>query len=139
VIAAHSALLAYPGLTGEGPTLTAYPAMTDDERRRAVGADGSPARFLDAIATLDPGEITLFDRAADLPYLAWPFDLSHRAERIPDDITGEQAHRLLDRSDIGMLIVGDGTVAGLAVARQPERFTPQFRCKSATCTVYLRR
>jgi hypothetical protein len=137
--AAHNLVVAYPGLSGDGPPLTAYVGMTSAQRQRAVGADGPPTAYLDAIAEVRPGEITVFDRWADLPYLAWPFDLSRAAARIPDDVTVEQAERIVEAADVRMLIVGDDTVAGSVVRRNPQRFVPQFHCKSSTCTVYLRR
>ena len=74
-----------------------------------------------------------------MPYLAWPFDLSRTVARIPDDVTIEQAERIVEAADVRMLIVGDDTVAGSVVRRDPQRFVPQFRCKSSPCTVYLRR
>ncbi len=137
--AAHNLVVAYPGLSGDGPPLTAYVGMTSAQRQRAVGADGPPTAYLDAIAEVRPGEITVFDRWADLPYLAWPFDLSRAAARIPDDVTAEQARRIVEAPNVRMLIVGDNTVTGSVVRRNPQRFAPQFHCKSSPCTVYLRR
>ena len=67
--AAHNLVVAYPGLSGDGPPLTAYVGMTSAQRQRAVGADGPPTEYLNAIAEVRPGEITVFDRWADLPYL----------------------------------------------------------------------
>jgi hypothetical protein len=113
--------------------------MTDGERRRAVGADGVPTPFLDAVARVGPGEIALFDRSADLPYLAWPSDLSRDAARIPDDITPGEADRLVHFDDVRLLIVGDDTVTGAAVRSDPTHFTQLFHCKSSPCAVYLRR
>ena len=139
VIAAHNLVVAYPGLSGNGPPLTAYVSMTSAQRQRAVGADGPATAYLDAIAEVRPGEIAVFDRSAEFPYLAWPFDLSRAAARIPDDVTVEQAGRIVEAADVRMLIVGDDTVAGSVVRRNPQRFLPQFHCKSSTCTVYLRR
>ena len=139
VIAAHNLVVAYPGLSGNGPPLTAYVSMTSAQRQRAVGADGPATAYLDAIAEVRPGEIAVFDRSAEFPYLAWPFDLSRAAARIPDDVTVEQAGRIVEAADVRMLIVGDDTVAGSVVRRNPQRFIPQFHCKSSSCTVYLRR
>lgn len=68
--------------------------MAGGERRRAVGADGVPTSFLDAVARVGPGEITVFDGSFDLSYLAWPPDLSRNAMRIPDELSGEAAERL---------------------------------------------
>jgi hypothetical protein len=137
--AAQNIYVAYAGLTGDGPPLHTYVRMTDGERRRAVGADGVPTPFLDAVARVGPGQIALFDRSADLPYLAWPPDLSRDAARIPDDITPGEADRLVHFDDVRLLIVGDDTVAGAAVRSDPTHFTQLFHCKSSTCAVYLRR
>jgi hypothetical protein len=136
--ATQSVIVAYPGLTGEGPRLTSYVHMSPAELQRAVGADGSPAPFLDAIAHVRPGEIAAFDRRAELPYLAWPFDLSRDATRIPDDVSPAEAQHILDDPRIRMLIVGDDTVAG-AVVRADPRFAYQFHCHTGPCAVYLRR
>lgn len=138
-IAAANIYVAYPGLTGEGPTLTAYAHLTGDQRRRAVGADGSPSPFLDAVAHVGAGEITAFDGSADLPYLSWPPDLSRAATRIPDDITLAEAQRIADSPAVRIFIVGDDTVTASVLRQRPEVFIPQFHCKSAPCTVYLRR
>lgn len=139
VIAAHNVVLAYPGLSGEGPPLTAYLDMTADQRARSVGADGPPTNFLDAVGQVRPGEITVFDRSADMPYLAWPFDLSRAAQRIPDDATPADVEAIVGADNVRMLIVGDDTVAGSVVRRDPAQFTRAFECKSSTCAVYLRR
>jgi hypothetical protein len=137
--AVHNLYVAYPGLTGEGPPLRAYAHMTDGERRRAVGADGVPTPFLDAVARVGPGEVAVFDEMAYLPYLAWPPDLSRDAVRIPDDATAEEADRLVHADNARLLIVGDYTVAGSVVRRDPARFVRLFECKSSTCAVYVRR
>jgi hypothetical protein len=97
------------------------------------------AAFLDAVAHVGPGEIAVFDERAYLPYLAWPPDLSRDAVRIPDDATPEEADRLVRADDVRLLILGDDTVAGSVVRRDPARFIRTFECKSSTCAVYLRR
>ncbi|MCV7302875.1 hypothetical protein H7J93_24930 [Mycobacterium barrassiae] len=139
LVAAHNIYVAYPGLTGEGPTLRAYFGMTDDERRRSVGAEGPPTKFLDAVARVGSGEITLFDDTLELPYYAWPPDLSRSAVRIPDDATAEAADRLVHDDNVRLLIVGQRTAAGEAVRRDPAGFIRLFDCRSSTCSVYLRR
>jgi hypothetical protein len=136
--AAHGLWVASPGLTGEGPPLTAYAQMTSEQRRSAVGADGPPGDVVATIDRLPPGAVTAFDSSIDLPYLAWPSDLSHRAVRIPDDITPAQARDLLADPDIAVLMVGDDSVTG-QIARADVRFRPAFGCGPAPCTVYLRR
>jgi hypothetical protein len=136
--AVQGLVVGYPGLTGEGPPLGAYVHMTPEQRLGAVGADGPPTDFLAAHAALRPGEITVFDRSAELPYLAWPYDLSHRAARIPDDVTAAQGARIVDAPQVRVLIVGDDTVTA-AVVRADPRFAPAFGCRSTACTVYIRR
>jgi hypothetical protein len=81
----------------------------------------------------------VFDEMAYLPYLAWPPDLSRDAVRIPDDATAEEADRLVHADNVGLLIVGDDTVGGSIVRRDPAGFVRLFECKSSTCTVYVRR
>jgi hypothetical protein len=136
-VSAHGLYVAYPGLTGEGPPLTSYVHMTLEQRQRAVGADGPPTAYLDAIARVGPGEITVFDGSMELPYLAWPYDLSRHAMRIPDHADAAAVKRIVDAPNVRMLIVGDDTVAG-AVVRGDPRYVPQFACRSAPCAVYLR-
>jgi hypothetical protein len=80
-----------------------------------------------------PGEIAVFDSSAELPYLAWPFDLSRDARRIPDD-----DRSIVDDPRVRMLIAGDDTVIGRAVSADP-RFVYQFHCHTGKCAVYLRR
>ena len=128
---------AYPGLTGEGPPLSAYPHMTDVQRRSAVGADGPPRAFVDLMDSLRPGAITMFDGTAELPYLAWPHDLSHLAFRIPDDVAADRVRALVANPDLEVLMVGEESFAG-RVARADPRFHPAFSCGSGACTVYIR-
>ena len=133
---AQSIVVAYRGLTGEGPPLPDYVHMNLGERQRAVGADGPPWPYLDAMANVRPGEITVFDRTAELPYYAWPFDLSRDAQRIADDVTTPEARRLVDDPRVRILIVGDDTVTGAVVAADP-RFVFQFHChtRHVQCSV----
>ncbi len=139
LVAVQNIYVAYPGLTGDGPALRTYLGMTDDERRRAVGADGVPTPFLDAVARVGPGEITMFDRSLELPYLAWPPDLSRSAARVPDDLSAQAADRIVHDDTVRLLIVGQDTAAGEAVRRDSARFVRLFECPRSACAVYLRR
>lgn len=132
-------VVATPGLAGEGPPISAYFSMSEDERARAVGADGPPTHFLDALERLRPGELTAFDASFDLPYLAWPSDLSTHARRIEDGTNVESARRILEDPRIRLFIVGDDLVTGQIVRTlSPSTFAPLFHCKSSSCTVYIR-
>lgn len=128
---------AYPGLTGEGPSLSAYPHLTEVQRRSAVGADGPPGAFVTLMNSLRPGAITLFDETFELPYLAWPHDLSHVAFRIPDDVNADRVQELVANPDVEVLMVGDTSLAG-TLARADPRFRAAFSCGSPHCTVYIR-
>ena len=123
---------AAPGLTGEGPSLREYVTMSERERLRAVGADGSPARFLDALAGVEPGQTVAFDSSLELPYLAWPSDLSTRAMHISDRASDAEAARIVADPKVSLLIVGEGSPvarAALETTSEPN-FTQLFRCRS---------
>jgi len=138
-IAAAAALVqAAPGIWGEGPPLWAYVRMSAGERARAVGAAGRPADYLDAHARLAPGEITLYDASFDLPYLAWPPDLSRRVLRIPEAATDEELSLLITDPSVRLLIAGDELPAGLLARQRSDLFTPLFHCRTSACTVYAR-
>lgn len=138
-MAVANLVIAYPGLVGEGPPLSAYPAMTPEQRQRAVGASGPPIDYLDALAELPPGAVTVVDAGAELPYLAWPPDLSHAAVFAPPALDAAGAAELIRRPEVGLLIVGDEGLLGRAARAHPELFEEAFTCRSAPCTGYLRR
>lgn len=136
VAATLSLSYACRGLSGEGPSLVSYVGMEPGERARAVGADGPPTKFLDAHARVLPHEKVAFDDSLDLPYLAWPSDLSHPALWIAPQADRAFIERVVADPSVRLLIVGDLTRA--AFIAQPD-FQALFHCKSAPCTVYLRR
>lgn len=132
LVAAVGLWRAYPGLLGEGPPLADYLHMNEDERLGAVGADGPPGRFHDALAHVAPGKTVAFDSSLELSYLAWPSDLATRAVHLPGNTSDADAARLVADPDVSLLIVGEGSpVANAALAPEPEaRFTQLFRCRS---------
>ena len=129
---------AYPALAGEGPPLADYARMNPIERERAVGADGPPRDFRDALARLGPGEGTAFDASFHLPYLAWPDDLSHASTRIPDDVDRAGAERLLDDKTVRLFIVDPRSPVAATARSRGSEFIELFQCKSSTCIVLLR-
>lgn len=126
------------GLTGEGPALTAYAEMTESERLRAVGANGSTRPWYDALERLGPNDKTVFDRSMELPYLAWPPDLSRPAIRLPDQLRSEEAQRVLADPHVRLLIVDGSSPVGTEAFAHPNEFTPLFRCRSSSCVAFFR-
>ncbi|MFY1599709.1 hypothetical protein, partial [Micromonospora sp. WMMD737] len=137
--AAQNLVAAYPGLHGEGPPLRAYLEMTDEQRRRAVGAAGPPGQFIDAVESMRPGEIALFDGTVELPYRVWPYDLATAAARIPDDAGADDIERLIRADDVGLVVVGVDTVAEQVVRDDPGEFTKLFDCPATECRVFGKR
>ncbi len=127
---------AIPGLSGEGPPLLSYVAMTEGERERAVGPDGEPTMFLSAHQYLKPGERTAFGAAFELPYFAWPSDLSRTAVWVADD--EQSAERLLRDTSVRIVIMDDQSHFATAAGAHPSLFRPLFHCKSVPCTAFLR-
>jgi hypothetical protein len=140
VLGAVQIAYALPGLTGEGPPLTAYAGMTDDQRAQAVGADGPPTPFLQARSAIRPGETFVFDQSMELPYLAWERDLRYRAEWIPDSLqTPGAVQDFLESENARVVAVAEDSPTGRWLNENPERFLKLFQCKSAPCSVYARR
>jgi hypothetical protein len=129
---------AYPALAGEGPPLTGYIRMSEAERLRAVGANGRPTPFYDALERLGPNDSTVFDGSFDLPYLAWPPDLSRPATRIADDLDKASAELIIRNPNVRLLIVNDASAVAAAARAQGDAFVQLFRCRSVSCVVLFR-
>jgi len=131
-VAAFGLWRAHPGLVGDGPPLGAYARMNEGDRLAAVGADGPPGRFYDALARVERGKTVGFDSSLELPYLAWPPDLSTRAMRVPDRASEAEASHIVADPDVSLLIVGEGSpVARAALEGAPEpKYEQLFRCRS---------
>lgn len=138
VASAFGLLRAYPGLTGEGPPLMAYAKMSEAERLCAVGADGRPTKFYDALERLGPEDITAFDASLHLPYLAWPPDLSRSATRIPDSVDRAAAERIVSDPHVRLLIVDPASFVAAAARAHENVFIELFKCRSSTCVVLFR-
>ena len=138
VALAHGLSRAYPALAGEGPPLSQYSAMSEAERLRALGAHGKPAPFYDALERTSPGDVTAFDASMELPYLAWPPDLSRRAMWLRDRLAPDEIDRILRDRHVRLLVVNRGSSLAAAVREKPETFTPLFDCRSTPCTVFIR-
>ncbi|HEX4446736.1 MAG TPA: hypothetical protein VH044_08375, partial [Polyangiaceae bacterium] len=130
---------AWPGLTGDGPPLLAYAAMTDAQRADAVGANGPPTPFADARKRVGAGETFAFDQSLDLPYLAWEGDLRYRAVWIPRSLASAgEAEDFLQSENVRVVAAAEDSPVGEWLAQRPERFLKLFQCKSAPCSVFAR-
>jgi hypothetical protein len=129
---------AVPALTGEGPPLLTYLGMSWPERSVAVGGDGPPREFVGAQRRLAPGEVAVYDRALNFPYLMWRSDLENRVIRIPDEAGPVAIEQLLTTSQARLVVAGTDLPAAGVVTSQPERFAPLFQCRER-CSAYLRR
>jgi hypothetical protein len=124
-----------PGLTGEGPPLFAYAALSWEEREAAVGANGSPRAFIQARNELEPGEIAVYDSSVWLPYLLWRSDLQNRVLRVPDGADVEPARGLLSSDSVRLLAIDPGQSAAAVIREHPERYRHLFTCRES-CDVY---
>jgi hypothetical protein len=131
---------AWPGLTGDGPPLWAYAGMTDAQRAEAVGANGPPTPFMEVRRRVADAETFAFDQSLDLPYLAWESDLRYRAVWIPGTLTTERAaDDFLEKENVRVVAAAEDSPVGERLAHEPERFLRLFPCKSAPCSVFVRR
>jgi len=120
IFACWSLRYAAPGLTGDGPPLFDYAAMTWSERRIAVGANGRPAELVGATDRLHAGDVAVFDGALSLPYLMWRSDLANRVLRVPDDASAREVRRLLTDPRARLVAAGQLRVTGRVVANESE-------------------
>lgn len=127
---------AFPGLTGEGPPLSAYARMSWSEREWAVGANGRPTAFVEARQRLQPGEVAVYDKALWLPYLMWRSDAANRVVRLPDQVSEAEVSALLDRPETRLIAAGkDQPVWPVVLGRRD--YQVLFECREP-CSVYLK-
>lgn len=136
VLAALDLRHAAPGLAGEGPPLSRYPAMSPEERLRAVGPAGRPDRWIDLRRSLGQGEAFAFDESFSLSYLLWRRDLGNRVLFVARDLSTAEVEALLVREGVRVLIAAPGSPAGLTVARRSACFRQLFACPAEPCSVY---
>jgi hypothetical protein len=136
VLAALDLRHAAPGLTGEGPPLSHYPAMSAEERLRAVGPAGRPDRWIDLRRSLGRGEAFAFDERFDLSYRLWRRDLGNRVLFVARHLSVAEVEALLIREGVRVLIAAPGSPAGATVARRAGCFRQLFVCPAQPCSVY---
>jgi hypothetical protein len=134
---------AVPGLTGEGPPLSAYATMTDEERGLAVGADGPPLVMAAAETRVGPAESLAFDESLDLADLAWDRTQSYRVVFLPPDLGDDGLlGAALEGAHVRVLVAGDDSPAGRWALEHGDRYERQAArpsCRHGRCAVYVRR
>jgi hypothetical protein len=128
---------AWPGLVGDGPSWQSFLALSDEERRIAVGPQGRPTDYPPAWAQVAKGESVAFDGDFEFPGLLWSPDLRYPVFAVPRRRTAEEFSRWLAEHRVRLVAVGENNQAPLE--REPEKWQRLFDCRSAPCAVYLRR
>lgn len=133
-VSASQVIYAWPGLTGDGPELTAYLSMTDAQRRVAVGPHGQPIDYPQMWSEVGSNETIAFDLDFEFPGLLWPPDLRFPVRAVPLHADGRELTRFLSQNNVRIAAVGPQNAALLDASW--ERL---FDCRSADCAVYVRR
>jgi hypothetical protein len=124
------------GLTGDGPPLETYVAMSDEQRRFAVGPNGSPGDYARVWSAVGPHEAAAFDLDFEFPGLLWSPTLAFPVYAVPR--TATTARELSDFLETHHVTVA---AVGPANAERLERsggWTRLFTCSAAVCAVYGR-
>jgi hypothetical protein len=127
---------AAPGLTGEGPPLERYRAMSDEERLRAVGPAGRPDAWIDLRRSLGAGEAFAFDASFDNSYLLWRRQLQNEVVFVSASLSAAEVEALLVHKRVRFLIAGPGSPAGSLLAARADCFRRMFACPAQSCAVY---
>ncbi|MGV3624963.1 MAG: hypothetical protein ACO1OB_29350 [Archangium sp.] len=137
LVSAGQVLRAWPGLTGDGPSWSAYLDMNDEERRMAAGPQGPPTDYLVAWAEVARDETVAFDMEFEFPGLLWSPDLSHRVEALPKQASVEELSDFLEARRVKLVAVGEKNAALLR--QTPQTWERLFDCRTTTCAVFVRR
>ncbi|MBM4780561.1 MAG: hypothetical protein GQE15_22925 [Archangiaceae bacterium] len=130
-IASVSLAWSWPGLTGDGPALSTYWSLTDDQRRVAVGPHGRPTDYPPVWNVVDRGESIAFDETFEFPGLLWSPELHYPVHAVP--ATTANFDEWLDERRVRVLAVGPRRRAQLG-----SRWRRAFDCRSADCSVFVR-
>lgn len=137
VFAGWSLWHAFPGLTMGGDlTLGQMASLPHEARRRALGPDGSPQRWLALTAQLGPDHAVAYDESFTLPGLLWNEKLTNRVVALPWGTNGRALEATLRRSGATHLVAGEDLPAGELARENGARFVKLFDCGSDPCHVY---
>lgn len=126
---------AWPGLVGEGPPLARYLAMTDEERRFAIGPSGSTEHYARAWSSVGPEEAAAFDRDFEFPGLLWSPELRFPVYALPRNPSSSELEAFLLTHRVRVAAVGPENAERLERAGG---WTRLFACQSADCAVFVR-
>lgn len=128
---------AWPGLVGDGPRWETFLALSDEERRVAIGPHGRPTDYPPAWAQVARGESVAFDADFEFPGLLWNPDLRYPVYAVPRRHTAQELSRWLSEKRVRLVAVGERNQDVLE--REPEKWQRLFACRSSPCAVYVRR
>jgi hypothetical protein len=123
-----------PGLTGDGPPLSTLWALSDEQRRVAVGPHGRPTDYPRVWDAVSRGEAAAFDEGFEFPGLLWSPTLEYPVFSVPKDVNAERLERWVVEKKVRVLAVSPERAALL----EAESWRKLFDCRSSPCAVYLR-
>jgi hypothetical protein len=123
-----------PGLTGDGPPLSTLWALSDEQRRVAVGPHGRPTDYPRVWDAVSRGEAAAFDEGFEFPGLLWSPTLEYPVFSVPKDVNAERLERWVVEKRVRVLAVSPPRASLLS----PDFWRKLFDCRSSPCAVYLR-
>lgn len=134
LVGAMQITTAWPSLVGDGPAWSELWAMSDDERRMAVGPNGRPTDYPEAWSQVGPNESVAFDVDFEFPALLWSPELRYPVHFLPlvADLPAWLEHRHVRVAAVGALHAA-------MFEASPNEWRKLFDCSSSDCAVYVRR
>jgi hypothetical protein len=123
-----------PGLTGDGPPLSTLWALSDEQRRVAVGPHGRPTDYPRVWDAVSRGEAAAFDEGFEFPGLLWSPTLEYPVFSLPKAADASSLERWVVEKKVRVLAVSPPHGALLS----PDSWRKLFDCRSSPCAVYLR-
>ncbi len=136
-LAAFQVRHAWPGLVGDGPSWESFFALSDDERRVAMGPQGPPTDYPPAWGLVAAGESVAFDADFEFPGLLWSPDLRYPVYALPKRANASEFTAFLERHQVRLVAVGERYQP--LMDRDAAHWERLFECRSSPCAVYVRR
>jgi hypothetical protein len=132
-VAAVQLTWSLPGLTGDGPPLTTLWALTDEQRRVAVGPHGPPTDYPRVWDAVGRGESVAFDEGFEFPGLLWSPELTYPVYAVPALTTSAAFTAWADERRVRVVAVGPRTAPLLDGS-----WRKLADCKSTSCALFER-